>query len=131
MFGPLRWRVLPTESEITLTETADEAIEENGHVEHTVLYGRRRAAVPWDDDRDEWWGDAVESRNDDSDTVALASDDPLIILYTSRTTGKPKGTVQTHAGQLMPSANEVYFGLDHKPLDRFFWVSDIGWVMGP
>ncbi|SIQ94073.1 acetyl-CoA synthetase [Haladaptatus litoreus] len=122
-------------SDIVLKNTADEAIEQVGHVEHTIVYERlgtdAGAEIPWDDERDEWWDEAVLTQDDEYETKELDSSDEAMLLYSSGTTGKPKGIVHTHAGQLMQCAKEIYFGFDHKDSDRFFWVSDIGWMMGP
>ncbi|GGL62155.1 AMP-binding protein [Halocalculus aciditolerans] len=128
--------------EVTLKETADEAVEETGHVESTIVFDRLGhvpddgedaddAGIPWDDARDESWTEAVETRDDDFETRAMDANDPCMLLYSSGTTGKPKGIVHSHAGALVQPAKEIHFGFDQKPADRFFWVSDIGWMMGP
>jgi acetyl-CoA synthetase len=116
---------------VRLKETADGAIEQAGHVEHTIVYERVGGDIPWDDQRDEWWTDAVLTESTAYETRSVPADHPSMLLYSSGTTGRPKGIVQTHAGQLVQCAKEIYFGFDHKPGDRFFWVSDIGWMMGP
>ncbi|MDT3437207.1 AMP-binding protein [Haloarcula sp. 1CSR25-25] len=119
-------------SELTLKDTLDEAIETvETDVSSVVVYERTGSDVPWVDGRDEPWTAAVETQADTFETVQLDSTDPSMLLYSSGTTGKPKGIVHTHAGVQMQCAKELHFGFDLKAGDRFFWVSDIGWMMGP
>lgn len=116
--------------EVTLKDAADDAIDEAGYVEHTVVYSRLGRDLTLGA-RDEWWDDAVGGASDEYETKELDASQESMLLYSSGTTGTPKGIVHTHAGIQMQTAKEIYFGFDHEPEDRFFWVSDIGWMMGP
>jgi acetyl-CoA synthetase len=60
-----------------------------------------------------------------------AAEDPCLIIFTSGTTGRPKGTVHTHAGCLAQMGKEVRYAFDARPGEPFFWITDIGWMMGP
>ena len=64
-------------------------------------------------------------------TVQTSSEDPAIMLYTSGTTGKPKGTVHVHGGSLVNIAKEVKYYMDYHDGDVLYWITDLGWMMGP
>jgi len=76
-------------------------------------------------------GPLFPGQPEEAPTLSLESEARAFILYTSGTTGKPKGAVHTHAGCLAQMGKEIWLAFDHQPDDRFFWLSDIGWMMGP
>jgi acetyl-CoA synthetase len=116
---------------LPLKEKADQACQSAAALEKVVVLRYKGGEVPWNLARDIWWHDLVASRSSEHDSLALDSEDRALILYTSGTTGRPKGAVHTHAGALVQTAKEIYLGFDHQPQDLFFWLSDIGWMMGP
>ena len=68
---------------------------------------------------------------DDSPTERTSAEDPMMIIYTSGTTGKPKGAVHTHCGFPIKSAQDIWMGLDLHADETLFWMTDMGWMMGP
>jgi acetyl-CoA synthetase len=83
--------------------------------------------------RSGWVPDSLGTANatDDSPTERTSAEDPMMIIYTSGTTGKPKGAVHTHCGFPIKSAQDMWQGLDVHPDETLFWMTDMGWMMGP
>ncbi|HXA07360.1 MAG TPA: AMP-binding protein [Bryobacteraceae bacterium] len=116
---------------LPLKEKVDQALEKHTAVEKVVVFRYQGGNITWHGDRDIFWDEFVGGQSADREALPLDSEDRAFILYTSGTTGKPKGTIHTHAGCLAQMSKEIYLGFDHKPEDRFWWLSDIGWMMGP
>jgi acetyl-CoA synthetase len=110
---------------------ADEALKQVFSVNRVVVLRRTGAQVDWTRGRDVWWEDFIHGCSGEAATLPMDAEDRCLILYTSGTTGRPKGAVHTHAGVAAQTAKELGYYFDVRPADRFFWLTDIGWMMGP
>lgn len=116
--------------EIKLKEVVDEAAEHCPTVENVVVYRRTGSDVSMTPERDHWWHELIVAADAECPAVPLDSEHPLFILYTSGTTGKPKGILHTTGGYLAQTAYSTKLVFDLKDEDIFWCTADIGWVTG-
>ncbi|KAI7855293.1 acyl-activating enzyme [Circinella umbellata] len=99
-------------------------------VEHVVVFRRTGSAVPWEQGRDLWWDEEMSKARTVCAPEPMNAEDPLFLLYTSGSTGAPKGILHTTGGYLLGAASTVKYIFDVHPEDVYACMADIGWVTG-
>jgi acetyl-CoA synthetase len=127
--GYLRGKIVP------LKEIADEALRRCGTVEHVVVVRRTGEDVAMETERDYFYDELMMlpiARGSETtcSTEEMDAEDPLFMLYTSGTTGKPKAIVHTHGGYQVGIATTLKYAFDLKPEDRWWCAADAGWITG-
>ncbi len=117
-------------SVVPLKANVDEAANQSPTVKNVVVFKRCENDIQWQDGRDHWWHDLVADQPTECEPEQCDSEDLLFILYTSGTTGKPKGIMHTTAGYMVYTAYTAKMLFDLKPDDVYWCTADIGWITG-
>jgi len=115
---------------IPLKANADQALRSCPNVHTCLVVERTRSLVEWDDNRDIWYHEEMMEANEYCAPELMDAEDPLFILYTSGSTGMPKGVMHTTAGYLLQCAMTHKYVFDHKEDDIYWCTADVGWITG-
>jgi acetyl-CoA synthetase len=115
---------------VPLKQNADDAVAQTPSMRHVIVLKRTAQPVPMAPGRDSWWHDLMASAKPECPAEPMDAEDPLFILYTSGTTGKPKGILHTTGGYLTQAYATTKWVFDLKDGDVFWCTADVGWVTG-
>ncbi|MBM3488971.1 MAG: AMP-binding protein [Alphaproteobacteria bacterium] len=116
---------------VAMKAEMDGAARATPSLKHVIVHRLAGNSLAWQPGRDSWWQDAVAGQPDRLDSIAVPADDPAMLIFTSGTSGRPKGIVVTHCGVLGKMTTDFILCADLKPTDRFMWFTDFGWAVAP
>lgn len=116
---------------VVMKSVADEAAARVSTLEHIIVFKRVDIPVDMQSGRDFWWHELIPGQPEGASTEVTDAEDVIMVIYTSGTTGRPKGAVHTHCGFPIKAAQDMAFGTDMQPGQLLYWMTDMGWMMGP
>ncbi len=117
---------------VALKQTADAALALAPSVEQVLVVRRLgQPETPWVAGRDHWWDELVPGQPSERPARQTEADEVFMLIYTSGTTGRPKGAVHVQAGFPIKAAQDMAHCFDVQADDTLFWLTDLGWMMGP
>jgi acetyl-CoA synthetase len=116
---------------VPMKATADAALDAAPNLERALVVRRIGKDAPWNEKRDVAWDVAVGTQSTVCETLVTDAEDPYMLIYTSGTTGRPKGAIHVHCGFPVKGAQDLAHCFDVQSDDTLFWLTDMGWMMGP